>query len=87
MLYNAATKLYVLWFNWIEGSNFGDSYYAVAVAPSPLGPFKLVVKQVCFVTLPFPSACLVCVQELASLCVRACPLSFLSISCVHDSCR
>eukprot|EP00698_Gefionella_okellyi_P002081 TRINITY_DN11960_c0_g1_i1.p1 TRINITY_DN11960_c0_g1~~TRINITY_DN11960_c0_g1_i1.p1 ORF type:complete len:390 (-),score=94.49 TRINITY_DN11960_c0_g1_i1:847-1995(-) len=46
VLYNTATQLYVLWWNWIEGSNFALSYYAVATSPTPYGPFTTVVKNV-----------------------------------------
>jgi len=42
VLYNAATLNYVLWFNWINGSDFSQSYYAVATSPKPTGPFQLV---------------------------------------------
>jgi len=45
VIYNPATKLYVLWTNWI-GSSFAESYYASAVSPSPLGPFKVVVENI-----------------------------------------
>lgn len=45
VIYNAASNLYVMWVNWI-GSSFTDSYYAAAVSPSPLGPFKIVVNQI-----------------------------------------
>jgi beta-xylosidase len=46
VLYNANTKLYVMWFNWIAGANFGDSYYAVATSASATGPFTLVSPNV-----------------------------------------
>jgi hypothetical protein len=46
MLFNAASGKYVLWFNWIEGADFSQSFYAVAVADSPLGPFTVTVPQV-----------------------------------------
>jgi len=45
VIYNPATKLYVLWGNWIGGS-FADSYYSAATSPSPMGPFKLVNENI-----------------------------------------
>ena len=39
-VYNAQTKLWVLWFNYIVNS-FSNSYYGVAVANDPAGPFVL----------------------------------------------
>jgi len=52
VLRNPTTGLYVMWFNWIKGSNFGDSYYAVATSSSPLGPFTVLVPQI--TTLAWP---------------------------------
>lgn len=46
VIYNAATKMYVMWTNWINKGNFAESYYATAVSSSPLGPFKVVVDIV-----------------------------------------
>jgi len=39
-------KKYVLWFNWINGSDFSQSYYAVATSNTPLGPFTLVTTVI-----------------------------------------
>lgn len=46
LVWNAATRKYVLWFNWIAGADFSASYYAVATADSFLGPFTVVVPKV-----------------------------------------
>jgi hypothetical protein len=46
VLYNSATKTFVMWFNWIEGSDFSQSFYAVATAPAATGPFTVVVPKV-----------------------------------------
>lgn len=44
-LYNARTKTWVLWFNYIVRS-FSNSYYGVATSSSPAGPFVLVNPNV-----------------------------------------
>ena len=46
VLYNEATRLYVLWFNWIAGASFADSFYGVATASTPFGPFTVVRQKV-----------------------------------------
>jgi hypothetical protein len=46
ILFNAKSSTYVLWFNWVEASNFANSYYAVATSKTPEGPFSLVVEKV-----------------------------------------
>ena len=46
IVYNKRTTRFVMWFNWIEGSDFSHSYYGVAMADTPYGPFKVVNKQV-----------------------------------------
>jgi len=46
VIFNEATNLFVLWFNWIGDPAFKESYYAVATAPSPFGPFELVHTNV-----------------------------------------
>jgi beta-xylosidase len=43
--YNANTKQWVMWFNYIVGS-FKSSYYGVATSASAAGPFKVVNKNV-----------------------------------------
>jgi beta-xylosidase len=44
-VYNANTKQWVMWFNYIVGS-FSSSYYGVATSSSAMGPFKVVNKNV-----------------------------------------
>jgi beta-xylosidase len=44
-VYNAATKLWVMYFNYITDS-FSNSYYGVATSPVPQGPFQLVYPNV-----------------------------------------
>ena len=46
MIHCRRTNRWVLWFNWISGSDFSQSFYAVATAASPLGPFSLVTTKV-----------------------------------------
>jgi len=46
VIYCSATKKYVLWFNWINGSDFSQSYYAVATSNTPLGPFTVITPVV-----------------------------------------
>jgi hypothetical protein len=46
VLFNAQTKLFVLWFNWILGSSFADSYYSTWTSPNPNGPWTMVQKAV-----------------------------------------
>jgi sucrose-6-phosphate hydrolase SacC (GH32 family) len=45
VIYNKPSGLYVMWVNYINGS-FANSFYAAAVSPSPLGPFKLVTTKI-----------------------------------------
>jgi beta-xylosidase len=44
-VYNANTKQWVMWFNYIVNS-FSHSYYGVATSTSAAGPFKIVNKNV-----------------------------------------
>jgi len=46
LLYNGNTKMWVLWFNWIESSNFANSYYAVATSTSPYGPYTVINQNI-----------------------------------------
>ena len=42
VLYNAWTRQWVLWFNWLDAkAGFSHAYFAVYTAPSPFGPFVL----------------------------------------------
>ncbi len=79
MLYNAASAQYVLWFNWIEGANFANSYYAVATSKSLLGPYELIVKQVCALEC-IPTVCQVC-----GLCCigHVCMYAYLYLCSMH----
>jgi hypothetical protein len=46
VIYNALTKLWVLWYNYItRDGGFASSYYAVATSAKPDGPFKVVNKN------------------------------------------
>ena len=45
-LYDATRKRWVLWFNYIANGTFSLSFYAVAVAPSPDGPYTIVNPRV-----------------------------------------
>ena len=52
-VYNARTKMWVLWFNYIVES-FSNSFYGVAVAPTPTGPFTLVNREPNTLSPPSP---------------------------------
>jgi hypothetical protein len=47
VLYNARTKLWVLYWNWIDKNRgFADSYYGVATSATPEGPFQVVSNNI-----------------------------------------
>lgn len=45
-LYDTARQRWVLWFNYIANGTFALSYYAVATAPAPDGPYTVVTPRV-----------------------------------------
>jgi hypothetical protein len=46
VLYNALTKKWVLWYNWIAKGDFSKSYYGVATSSDSHGPFKVVNSNI-----------------------------------------
>eukprot|EP00035_Acanthoeca_spectabilis_P010325 m.182837 g.182837 ORF g.182837 m.182837 type:complete len:289 (+) comp14984_c0_seq5:392-1258(+) len=47
VVYSAATKLYVLWANWLPPSrDFMQSQYLSATSPTPAGPFTVQVRNI-----------------------------------------
>ena len=46
VVFNRRSGKFVMWFNWIAAGDFSQSYYAVLISQSPLGPFQLVSKKV-----------------------------------------
>lgn len=46
VLYNAKTSKYVLWWNYVLSTSWSDSYYAVATADAPTGPFTVANPKV-----------------------------------------
>ena len=53
VLYNRYTRLWVLWFNWIDAQGgFSRAFYATATSASPFGPFGLAFINVTSVANP-----------------------------------
>jgi len=50
VLYNPSTQMWVLWYNWIGSGPpdewFDFSVYAIAISPSPEGPFKVINNNI-----------------------------------------